>query len=239
MSATATTASALVSATLIASSPVAMPGQNLWLGVQYDIAPGWHIYWENPGDSGMATSVDLQVQGATVGPLTWPGPQLIPGAGGLNSFGYTDQVTLLMPLKVDRGASGRLQVEGETRWLVCKEDQCIPGTTALSMPLQLGRDVGGDALADARGKLPGPLPDTAKVTRRDNGRALSLAEVGRLELFPDKALEAVLSDWKTSTTAHGSVLDLTLSGPVPADAHAVVAVHTDSGTRYLDWKLKP
>ncbi|MGA8222114.1 MAG: hypothetical protein WB780_10720 [Candidatus Acidiferrales bacterium] len=28
------------------------PGHPLWVGALFQLDPGWHIYWQNPGDSG-------------------------------------------------------------------------------------------------------------------------------------------------------------------------------------------
>ena len=41
----------LVSATTGAS------GDELLLGLQYDIAPGWEIYWRTPGEAGFPTTI--------------------------------------------------------------------------------------------------------------------------------------------------------------------------------------
>jgi thiol:disulfide interchange protein DsbD len=30
----------------------AAPGDSMRLGLKFDLEPGWHIYWQNPGDSG-------------------------------------------------------------------------------------------------------------------------------------------------------------------------------------------
>ena len=28
------------------------------VGIKFDIEPGWHIYWKNPGDSGLPAEVE-------------------------------------------------------------------------------------------------------------------------------------------------------------------------------------
>ena len=45
---------------LVIAALVAGPlssGEPGFIGVQYTIKPGWHIYWENPGESGIPTEV--------------------------------------------------------------------------------------------------------------------------------------------------------------------------------------
>ncbi len=229
----------LVTATLLASTPAALPGDSVWLGVRYDVAPGWHIYWTNPGDSGMATSLSLQADQGETGPVAWPGPERIDVAGGLVNYGYTGSVTALQPVRIAPDASGRLHVEGHTRWLVCKDDICQPGDAPLALDLQLGRHAGGDRFSAERARLPGPLPKGAHSTRTDTGRTLLLPDPATLTLFPDPTLEDVLAGWTADSNAHGSVLELTLSAPLTAPAHAVVAQHSDQGTTWLDWVVEP
>src|SRR5271168_188396 len=37
---------------LIAEEDTLRPGRTLWAGVLFRLDSGWHIYWQNPGDSG-------------------------------------------------------------------------------------------------------------------------------------------------------------------------------------------
>ncbi|NBC47147.1 MAG: hypothetical protein GVY22_03970, partial [Gammaproteobacteria bacterium] len=39
-------------ARLIAESAAVVPGGNVELALVFDLRPGWHTYWRNPGDSG-------------------------------------------------------------------------------------------------------------------------------------------------------------------------------------------
>ncbi len=64
------------------------------------MAEGWHTYWRNPGDSGLATMIDWSlVPGMAVGPIQWPTPERQP-YGTLMNFGYSDEVTLLARLSI-------------------------------------------------------------------------------------------------------------------------------------------
>jgi DsbC/DsbD-like thiol-disulfide interchange protein len=97
-----------------------------WLGVHYRIADGWHIYWENPGQSGLATSAKLSGVDAK-GPI-FPGPELFMLPGGIVNNGYEHDATLLF--RVRAGNS----VHVSTHWLVCR-DECIPGSAELDASL--------------------------------------------------------------------------------------------------------
>lgn len=46
-----------VQAALVVEDLRARAGGTSWVGVRLTMAPGWHTYWKNPGDSGMATRI--------------------------------------------------------------------------------------------------------------------------------------------------------------------------------------
>jgi len=51
------------------------PDQTFSIGVLFEIEPGWHIYWRNPGDSGLPTKVDLELpDGFKADEIKWPIP---------------------------------------------------------------------------------------------------------------------------------------------------------------------
>lgn len=151
------------------------------LGLRYRIAEGWHIYWENPGDSGMATTASIQGAGWTAGPLRFPGPTTFTN-DGLVTYGYEDEVVLVARLD---GAGGPITVSSTV--LVCREI-CEPETaTATLDPAAL--PVGADVIAAAVEALPTPArPDDAAVSW--DGDELSIRTVAeRAELFPSEALD--------------------------------------------------
>ncbi|NDB96500.1 MAG: thiol:disulfide interchange protein, partial [Verrucomicrobia bacterium] len=46
-----------VTVDLLAEPKSVEPGKPMTLGLRFRPVPGWHIYWENPGDSGLPPSV--------------------------------------------------------------------------------------------------------------------------------------------------------------------------------------
>ena len=44
-------------AQLIAQQASLAPGSRSHLGLQLNMEPGWHTYWQNPGDSGLPTKI--------------------------------------------------------------------------------------------------------------------------------------------------------------------------------------
>ena len=71
-------ASDLVRATLHAEDATVAPGQTLWTDLHLTITPGWHIYWKNPGDSGLPTEIDWSLPpGFSAGAIVYNDPNRI------------------------------------------------------------------------------------------------------------------------------------------------------------------
>lgn len=100
-------------------------GAEFLLGLSYKLSPHWHIYWKNPGDSGLATRADLIAPpGFEVGPLLFPGPERIMAPGDLVNFGYEREVVLFWRVRApeDLGDATSFEFEAQSEWLVCKEE---------------------------------------------------------------------------------------------------------------------
>src|SRR3974390_1419563 len=50
-----------VEAGLVAERTALVPGEPLTIALRLAIAPGWHTYWRNPGDSGLPTTLAWQL----------------------------------------------------------------------------------------------------------------------------------------------------------------------------------
>ena len=64
----------LVKAELLTDVSSVKPGDSFNVGVLLHIKPEWHIYWTNPGESGMATDAKIKVDKANVGEVQFPIP---------------------------------------------------------------------------------------------------------------------------------------------------------------------
>lgn len=125
-----------VKASLVAETRGFQPGQALTVALRLEHAKGWHTYWIDPGDAGLATQVawDLPA-GVQAGPLLWPKPVTFKDPGGLVGYGYKDTAHLLTEIRVPAGFKGeRLALKAQADWLVCK-DVCIPGDAGVGLVL--------------------------------------------------------------------------------------------------------
>ncbi len=107
------------------------------VGVLFEVDPGWHLYWRNPGDSGLATEIEFRVgdgeDARRVDTLAWPTPASFGEDDGegqtLMTYGYGDRV--LLTARFDAELAAGEVLHAEVRALVC-ERQCIPATFSLS-----------------------------------------------------------------------------------------------------------
>jgi thiol:disulfide interchange protein DsbD len=124
--------SARATVTLVSESDAVAAGRPVRIGLRLRLAPGWHTYWQNPGDAGAAPDVPLTLsEGAAAGPIAWPVPERM-AESGVATYGYVGD--LLLPVAITPGA-GPLHVATHASWLVCKEI-CVPeeGDFALDLP---------------------------------------------------------------------------------------------------------
>jgi len=135
------------------------PGETSWVAIRQEIDPGWHTYWQNPGEAGIPTSVSWHLpEGVTAGALRWPTPAVF-SDGTVTNYGYEKDVTLLVPLTTSRSAkTGIAQL---TVNLLACEHMCIPGQAKLSLDLQ--KPSGAAAIfAAARNALPASFTGTSR-----------------------------------------------------------------------------
>ncbi len=125
---------------LVLADQVARPGDTVMVGFHLHMAPEWHTYWKNSGDSGIPTTIKWDLpQGVTAGEIQWPVPEKFPEAG-LTTYIYRDDVVLLVPLKIAADMPpGSVQLKAKISWLECKT-LCLPGSTNVEAVLNIGRE---------------------------------------------------------------------------------------------------
>ncbi|WP_163994067.1 protein-disulfide reductase DsbD family protein [Pyxidicoccus caerfyrddinensis] len=159
-----------VEATLLVDSTQVKPGDTFRVGVRFRMDPGWHIYWKNPGDSGLETDVTWDTPGSTVGPLQWPSPNTFRTPDGfITTHGYEGEVLLFAQARAAQDATGQLQLSAAAEALVC-EVHCIPAELMLTRSVPLGTETVRDAEAmrafdAAQAKVPRPTADTGHTVQ--------------------------------------------------------------------------
>jgi len=151
----------------------AAPGPGMRLGLKFDLDPQWHIYWQNPGDSGGPPQVMWAFPpGMMAAGIEWPAPERI-DIGGLVNYGYHG--TVVLPVVVAVAADMRIPqefaVRASVRWMACS-NLCVPGKADLELKFPLadserGKVSGWKAAIDsARARVPKPPPASWKASAR-------------------------------------------------------------------------
>jgi thiol:disulfide interchange protein DsbD len=150
---------------LLAEHRALAPGQQTTLALRFALEEGWHIYWQNPGDSGQPPRVRWQLpSGLEVGEVQWPVPQRIQTAANIVDYGYHGTVLLLVPLRAAASLlPGPAAIGAQLQVVVCREI-CVAGKAdvSLTLPVRTGNAVLNPALrrafSRARQSLPQPAP---------------------------------------------------------------------------------
>ena len=190
----------LVKAGLVAETTSIAAGTTLWVDLHLEVKPGWHVYWQNPGDSGLPTTIDWKLPpGFSAGHILWPVPEHFV-QNGIGNYGYAGTVDLLVPIAAPKElAVGQTTVlDAEASWLACA-DICIPGSAKLdvNLPVAAQPATPDPAVAPlftvARRHLPVPAPfETRFASDADDFRLLvPSSAIGQLRnptgvFFPTK-----------------------------------------------------
>ncbi len=138
--------------------------EDLQLGLEFQMQPGWKIYWRSPGDAGFPPKPDWSKSSNVAGvEMDWPAPTRFQ-IFGLQTYGYAEEV--IFPLTV------RAQVPGEpvtlaarVDYLVCS-DICIPGQADVAIDLPEGAATPSQkthAIGRFASQVPGP-PEAAGLS---------------------------------------------------------------------------
>src|SRR5712691_5196974 len=155
----------LVEAKLLADTATVVPGRPFTAGLLLKMAPGWHTYWQFPGDAGIPTEMKWNLPpGWKAGPMQWPIPLKLTEPGDIQIYGYHDEVLLMIPLRPPAQIGEKsVKLAGTANWLVC-EKICIPGSAPIALDLAVGAQttpVNAELFAKYRAQLPRPLPNAS------------------------------------------------------------------------------
>ena len=152
-----------IAASLVPESLAPAAGQRTTLAISMVPQPGWHGYWQTPGDSGFPLKASWTLsKGLKTGDPAYPVPGTLVIAGLMNHV-YEKPYALLVPLDVPAGlAKGTvLPISAKLDYLVCNPTICVPETATVSTTLTVGDGAADPAsvarFAGWRTAMPRPL----------------------------------------------------------------------------------
>lgn len=166
----------------LAESPQLEPGAKLLTVVELTVDPGWHVYWLNPGEAGMPTSVTWELpEGFHAGALQHPWPISFT-TGELKGYGHEGRVRYPVVVTAPKDFQGEAVLRGKLSWLACNDESCVPGSADLELTLQQGRSMPGaaaDAVAAAHAMAAVSAPEGMTLEVRGDGEFWILKIAGK------------------------------------------------------------
>ncbi|WP_066797210.1 protein-disulfide reductase DsbD family protein [Sphingomonas soli] len=162
---------------LIAETDHPAAGSEVTLAFASRPDPGWHAYWENPGDAGFPARAKWSVPtGVTAGPIRYPVPERLIIAKLMN-YVYEAPFAQLVTLKLPGDAKGEIPISVELDYLVCTDSICVPERQQLSTSLTVGD---GAIATERRARFDGwrkalPKPLGSPATYQIEGGRVRLA----------------------------------------------------------------
>ena len=118
------------------------PGAATWFVFEQELLDGWHVYWKNPGDSGLPLEISWTLpDGFSAGEIVYPTPERI-DIGPLANFGHHGEPVFLVPVTVSEDVPlGQATLGINATWLIC-EEICVPenGAFELTLPVAASAD---------------------------------------------------------------------------------------------------
>ena len=123
-------------ARLVAAATGTGKAASVRIGLEFDMQPGWKIYWRSPGDAGLPPQPhwdgSTNLKSTTI---HWPAPHRF-SVQGLETLGYKHQV--VFPIDVALAEPGKaLALKAKIPYLVCA-DICVPYTANLTLTVPAG-----------------------------------------------------------------------------------------------------
>jgi len=243
---------------LLADVRGVVPGTTFTVGVRMEMDPGWHTYWKNPGDAGLATQITWDVpEGFIPGPIRWPLPHKSMDSGDVLSYGYAKENLLLVPFTAPASLAPETSVtlKAKVTWLEC-QNICIPGeaSVALRLPVVKGPAVPANAplFASYEKQVPQPPGEVRGISVRSSSRMgglevqLSAGDgvefVTKGESSPDFYPQEFgdLIPGRTAVSAGPNLITLTVpltaGGPVtqPVSVRGVLLFSESAGGRHAE-----
>jgi len=222
----------------------------VWFGLSFDLAPGWHIYWRNPGDAGIPPEIiwseDTKAQDLQISPFEWPVPErleVVPDQ--IMDYGYSDQVVLPFQITLPETSGSALLLEGVADYLICK-NICIPEQADLRFLQSMGQarlsePSAQEKIQQALSDRPVPFSGEAALSLHNEAWILSMAGPqlegarGQVWFFPYHNEIRHSASQKVRFGPAGLQIDLQAEAdPLDLPARLRGVVRTEQGSFELD-----
>lgn len=192
--------------------------------IALDLQPGWHTYWQYPGDSGLPPKVTWHFpEGWTAGPIEFSVPEQHSEPGDMIIYGYEKQqllramITPPMNLPKDQ----IFDLKASLSWLACKE-LCVPGSADAELRIPGPTwitDLDWMSASVPKGDWPlsGRPPFSISFSGKNGTRLVSfIGESGvSYEFYPDPADGTTVGHVTRLESGNATVFSVPWDGPAP------------------------
>ena len=188
-------------------------GGSFLAGVEFTPEEDWHIYWRNPGDTGLAPKIQWNsTPSFAFGDIQWPIPEEI-NVAHLTDYGMHGSTLLFSRINETQPLDSQhtnITINAKVSWLVCKES-CIPGEADLQLSLPIGanpivNNTTATQFQTAQAKIPVAMPTLSKTATIENG-ALSIDVFANSLLF-NKAKKVEIFIEESNLVHNGLPVDI-------------------------------
>lgn len=108
---------------------------------EYSMRDGWHIYWVNPGDAGLATEIDWNLP-STYGDVYYQ--YSIPNkyvSSDIGDYGYKPKAKIISSFRLPKvlPKDTIINLTITAKWLRCREI-CVPGADTLNIQININEE---------------------------------------------------------------------------------------------------
>lgn len=108
---------------------------------EYSMRDGWHIYWVNPGDAGLATEIDWNLP-STYGDVYYQ--YSIPNkyvSSDIGDYGYKPKAKIISSFRLPKvlPKDTIINLTITAKWLRCREI-CVPGADTLNKQININEE---------------------------------------------------------------------------------------------------
>jgi thiol:disulfide interchange protein DsbD len=156
-----------VSIELVPEYEIIQSGQEFHALLRVKLSPDWHLYWKNPGDVGLAPTLNWKLpEGVAVKEVAWPAPQRFE-SGDATTFGYTEEAVFHITFTSEKNLPNIIEIQAELQWVVCSSETCLPGESGAQASFHVGSIAKieprvGKHFAQAREALPQKITPEAR-----------------------------------------------------------------------------
>lgn len=189
-----------------------------------DLEPGWHTYWQYPGDSGLPPKVTWNLpEGWTAGPVEFSVSHQFSEPGDMIIYGYEGRQLLramITPPK-DLPKDRIFDLKASLSWLACKE-LCVPGSADVELQIPgptwtTFLDWASASVPKGDWPLSGKPPFPVSISGKSGTKLVSFTgETGvSYEFYPDPAEGTTAGHVAQIASGNAIVFSIPWDGPAP------------------------